>query len=202
MLPPRERRAAEVLSLRSDPAFGLPAARRPSPAGPYKAELQLDYVGQPTVAVGADPFGTYVGGGVSMFFSDMLGNHSLGGIVQVNGSFEDFGGHRRLREPEAALGLGRGRRADPLPHGVVRARGREVVNGEPAFVEQQLLFRQTNRALRAFVAYPFSRSRRVELGGAFRQHLVQADAGDAGLLAGHGPAHPRREGGPACPREP
>ena len=32
--------------------------------------------GQPTVAVGVDPFGTYAAGGVSFVFSDMLGNHT------------------------------------------------------------------------------------------------------------------------------
>jgi Tol biopolymer transport system component len=167
MLPPRERRAAEVLSLRGDPSFGLPREKTFA-SGPYKGGLQLDYIGQPTVAVGADPFGTYVGGGISMFFSDMLGNHSLGASFQVNGSFEDFGGIvgyvNRKRRWDWGLSI------EQIPYLTGSfGQGTGEINGEPAFVQQQILFRQTNRALGAFVAYPFSRSRRVELGSALRQ---------------------------------
>jgi Tol biopolymer transport system component len=167
MLPPAERRAAEVLSLRGDPSFGLPR-QKTFASGPYKAGLQLDYIGQPTVAVGTDPFGTYVGGGISLFFSDMLGNHSLGGTFQVNGSFEDFGGIvgyvNRKRRWDWGLSI------EQIPYLTGSfGQGTGEVNGEPVFFQQQELFRQTNRALGAFVAYPFSRSRRVELGTALRQ---------------------------------
>jgi len=166
MLPPRDRRAAEVLSLRGDPAFGLPRQKTFASA-PYKAGLQLDYIGQPTVAVGADPFGTYVGGGVSLFFSDMLGNHSLGGSFQVNGSFDDFGGVVGYVNRKSRWDWGVGLEQIPYATGAF-ATGTQVVNGEPAFVEQQQIFRQINRAVSTFVAYPFSRSRRIELGSAFR----------------------------------
>jgi outer membrane protein assembly factor BamA len=42
------------------------------------------------------------------------------------------------------------------------------VNGEPAFVEQQLIERQTNRVIQGTIAYPFSEVQRVEVsaGGA------------------------------------
>ena len=166
MLPPRERRAAEVMALRGDPAFGLPR-QRDFASRPYKASLQLDYVGQPTVAVGADPFGTYVGGGVSMFFSDMLGNHSVGGILQINGSFDDFGGVIGYVNRKRRWDWGVGIEQIPYLTGSF-AQGTDTINGEPAFVEQQLLFRQINRAVSGFVAYPFSRSRRIELGASFR----------------------------------
>jgi hypothetical protein len=166
MLPPRERRSAEVLALRGDPAFGLPRQRSFASA-PYKAKLSLDYVGQPSVNVGMDAFGTYAGGGVSLFFSDMLGNHTLGGAVQVNGSFEDFGGIIGYVNRKRRWDWGVGIENIPYLTGSF-GQGTQIINGEPAFVEQQLLFRQTNRALSSFIAYPFSRSRRIELGGAFR----------------------------------
>jgi Tol biopolymer transport system component len=166
MLPPRDRRAAEVMSLRGDPAFGLPR-QKTFASGPYKSKLQLDYVGQPSVSVGSDPFGTYVGGGVSMFFSDMLGNHSVGAILQVNGGFEDFGGIVGYVNRKHRWDWGVGIEQIPYLTGSF-AQGTDSINGEPAFVEQQVLFRQTNRAVNGFVAYPFSRSRRIELGASFR----------------------------------
>src|SRR6185503_17269272 len=136
-------------------------------SAPYKAGLQLDYIGQPTVAVGSDPFGTYVGGGISLFFSDMLGNHSLGGSFQINGSFDDFGGVvgyiNRKRRWDWGVGL------EQIPYATgAFGSGTEVINGEPVLIEQQEIFRQINRAVSTFVAYPFSRSRRVELGASFR----------------------------------
>jgi Tol biopolymer transport system component len=166
MLPPRERRAAEVMALRGDPAFGLPR-QRDFVTKPYKASLQLDYVGQPTVAVGADPFGTYVGGGVSMFFSDMLGNHSVGGILQVNGSFDDFGGVIGYVNRKRRWDWGVGIEQIPYLTGSFR-QGTGTIDGQPAFIEEQQLFRQINRAVSGFVAYPFSRSHRIELGASFR----------------------------------
>ena len=57
-----------------------------------KPGLQLDYAGQPSVGVGADPFGTYATGGMSFLFSDMLGNHTVGTGVQVTSRFDEFGG--------------------------------------------------------------------------------------------------------------
>ena len=166
MLPPRDRRAAEVLSLRSDPTFGLPR-QGAFASGPYKGHLSLDYIGQPSVAVGADPFGTYVGGGVSMFFSDMLGNHNVGAILQVNGSFKDFGGIVGYVNRKHRWDWGVDIEQIPYLTGSF-AQGTDTVNGQPAFVQQQLLFREINRAVSTFVAYPFSRSRRIELGAGFR----------------------------------
>jgi len=166
MLPPRDRRSAEVLSLRGDPSFGLPR-QKTFASGPYKAGLQLDYIGQPTVAVGADPFGTYVGGGISLFFSDMLGNHSLGGSFQINGSFDDFGGVVGYMNRTHRWDWGVGLEQIPYATGAFGT-GTQVVNGETVLVQQQEIFRQINRAVSTFVAYPFSRSRRFELGAAFR----------------------------------
>jgi outer membrane protein assembly factor BamA len=43
------------------------------------------------------------------------------------------------------------------------ASGTTTVDGEPAFVEQQLLERQTNRTVQGVIAYPFSQVQRVEV---------------------------------------
>ena len=166
MLPPRDRRSAEVLSLRGDPAFGLPR-QKTFASGPYKSHLSLDYIGQPSVAVGSDPFGTYVGGGVSMFFSDMLGNHNVGAILQINGSFDDFGGVIGYVNRKHRWDWGVGIEQIPYLTGSF-GQGIDDVNGQPALVQQQLLFREIDRSVSTFAAYPFSRSRRIEIGAGFR----------------------------------
>jgi len=50
---------------------------------PYKAKLSLDYISQPSVAVGVGSGGVALGGGATMSFSDMLGNHSLDAVIQL-----------------------------------------------------------------------------------------------------------------------
>ena len=76
----------------ADKDTGLPDTRA-FPDEPYSARLGLDFVTQPSVGAGYDPYyGFGVGGGVAMRFSDVLGNNILGVTVQANGSFKDIGG--------------------------------------------------------------------------------------------------------------
>ncbi len=58
----------------------------------YSSGLSLDYVGQPTLGVGTDSYGNYVGGATSAYFSDMLGDRVLGLALQAQGTFKDIGG--------------------------------------------------------------------------------------------------------------
>ena len=56
---------------------------------PYRSSLGLTYVSRPSLAVGSPSFGTYVGGGASLYFSDILGNHNLVTGLQVQGTLKD-----------------------------------------------------------------------------------------------------------------
>jgi Tol biopolymer transport system component len=58
----------------------------------YKSGLSLDYIGQPSVGVGTDSYGNYVGGATSAYFSDMLGDKILGVALQAQGTLKDIGG--------------------------------------------------------------------------------------------------------------
>ena len=51
---------------------------------PYKAKFGLDYIGQPYLSGGSGSYGAFFGGGIAMGFSDMLGNHSLNTVFQVD----------------------------------------------------------------------------------------------------------------------
>jgi hypothetical protein len=61
-------------------------------AGVFSSGLSLDYIGQPSIGVGTDSYGQYVGGVTSAYFSDMLGNKALGVQLQAQGTFKDIGG--------------------------------------------------------------------------------------------------------------
>jgi len=81
-----------VVQYLHDPAFGLPAPDVHYASTEYHPSLELDYIGQPTIGVGTTGYGTAIGGGASAYFSDLLGNRTLGVALQANGTVQDIGG--------------------------------------------------------------------------------------------------------------
>ncbi len=50
----------------------------------WGSHISLDYLGTPTLGVAVDTYGASLGGGISAYFSDMLGNHQIGISAQIN----------------------------------------------------------------------------------------------------------------------
>jgi WD40 repeat protein len=128
----------------------------------YNPKLSLTYIGQPSLLAGSDQFGTYIGGGASLYFSDLLGNRNLITGLQVNGGVKDITAVLGYQNLGSRLNWGIAAQQVPYLTGAYAA-GTANVNGEPAFVEQQLIERQTNRTLEGVIAYPFSQVQRVEV---------------------------------------
>jgi hypothetical protein len=126
---------------------------------PYKAKLGLDYLGQPTLSLGTDPTGAFLGGGMSMLFSDVLGNHTLGTAVQINGRFETFGAIVGYENRTHRWAWGAQLEQIPYLTGGFSA-GLDVTG---RYIEVSNLFRETDRLAQAYIAYPLSRAQRVEL---------------------------------------
>jgi Tol biopolymer transport system component len=161
VLPPFDRSRSELVRLLRDPAYGPP--ENPVLAvRPYDGKLALTYIGQPSLLVGSSQFGTYVGGGAALYFSDVLGNRNLTTALQVNGGLKDVTGLLAYYNLEHRLNWGIAAQQSPYLNGAY-ASGTAEIDGEPSFVEQQFLERQTNRQLQGIVAYPFSEVQRVEL---------------------------------------
>ncbi len=71
---------------------GLPLAVS-FPVTPYHTHLTLDYIGGQTfLGLAPSRYGALLGGGLALYYSDMLGDHVLGVAVQANGTFQDIGG--------------------------------------------------------------------------------------------------------------
>jgi Tol biopolymer transport system component len=164
LLPGRTSPSGDVLRLLNDHARGLPATAPAAPGVPYTHKLRLDMIGQPTITAGTGEFGGFVSGSISAFFSDMLGDRSLGVAAQVGGDLADFGGvlqyiNRRHRWNWAAV-------LEAVPY----------LTGELTYEEDEaareiwlteVIERQTSRGAFGVAAYPFSPSTRIEvLGGA------------------------------------
>ena len=164
MLPPIDREAG-VATLISDPSPGLPAegtVALSTAIKAYRPKMSLDYVSRPSLAVAADRFGTYVGGGITLYWSDMLGDRDLVTMAQVNGRVKDFAALVAYENRKSRWNWGVAAQWIPYITGGVIP-DFTTFNGQTVYVESLIRFKQTTRALTGVVAYPFNRSRRLEL---------------------------------------
>ncbi len=173
ILPPAERAASELVGLLVDAAMGLPAEG--GSVTPYRPRLSLDWVGQPYVSTGFTRFGPTFGGGLSLLWSDMLGNHNLVATIDANTygfGFSDFfkntGGLVAYQNLTHRWDWGLSLEQWPYLAGGV-ATGVTRSGGQPVLVEQTIVQRQTFRAATALLARPFSQAHRIELSGGYQQ---------------------------------
>src|SRR6185436_19533174 len=102
---------------------------------PYSSKLSLVQIGQVGVGIGTSPLGTYVGGGVSLLFSDMLGDQLVGATIQASGSVKDIGGYVGYENRKHRWTWGGSIQQVPLLSASF-ASGPDTVNGQQVFVEQ------------------------------------------------------------------
>jgi hypothetical protein len=145
----------------------LPAEGALAASEDYRGRLSLDYIGQEFGVTTYNSIGGYVGGGIAMSFSDMLGDHMVMSLLQVNGGFEDFGGQVAYLNRKRRWNWGGFVEQIPYVTGGVIG-SIENINGQQVLVEQQLRDRQVDRRVMGIVAYPFSRARRFEFGASLR----------------------------------
>jgi hypothetical protein len=134
--------------------------------------LTLDYIAPPQVAVGVDRFGTYGGGGIALFFSDILGFHSLVTMAQVSTRIQDSALLVGYEYSKLRWNLGAVLQRIPYVTGGFGS-GTGIVAGEPALIEEELIFRQINYRLSGLAAYPFNQSNRFELSAGYQ--FIQFD---------------------------
>jgi len=161
ILPPRQAKSGEVAALQQNPLFGLPS-EKDYPVHPYKAKLTLDYIAPPQLAVGADRFGTYAGGGIALFFSDILGYKSLSTMVQISSRIKDSAALISYQISKYRWNWAIAAQRYPYVTGAF-ASATGILNGEPVDVEEEYIQRQVYYQLSGITYYPFSQVRRLEL---------------------------------------
>jgi hypothetical protein len=170
-LPPLDRVPSDVQALLKNPTLGLPPPIE-YPTEAYRPSLTLEGLAQPQIAVGTSHFGTAVGGGIAFQFGDMLGDHVLTTVVQLNsGLSNNFSVKNTAAQ---AMYLNQAHRwnwgvvAGQIPYlsGGFQS-GFDVVGNEPAQIDRSIIYRQTEQSAAGIVAYPFNRTQRVEFQGGF-----------------------------------
>jgi hypothetical protein len=152
---------SRVEQLLADADVGLPAAGsfRAEDARVYSPRLGLDWIGQGGVGVGADQFGTFVGGSVAVQFGDMLGNRTLAAAIQAQGEIQDIGGQIFYQNVERRWNWGVGAAHIPFRY-FQTGTATDPQTGNALFIRDLQRIRQTQA--QALLQYPFSTVRRME----------------------------------------
>lgn len=128
----------------------------------YKPRLGLTYIGNSGIGISTSQWGTGMAGGINMMFSDMTGDHQIISTIAVNGEIYDIGAMGGYINQKNKIKWG-----GYLSH-IPYVYTRYAYGVDPTsqmLVLQYLIYRQFEDNLSAFAYYPFSSSRRLEVGG-------------------------------------
>ncbi len=166
-LPPKDKAGEGIVeSYLDDKTTGFMAENEFNKSD-YEPALKLYNIGQAAVGVATDRYGTYLGGAVSMMFSDILGNHILTGALEVNGQFKDVGGQVVYFNRKRRLNWGASIGHIPYLSGyygqtldTVTIQGQQYLANDFIFYKQRVFNNQIN----LLGEYPLSTNRRFEFG--------------------------------------
>jgi hypothetical protein len=138
----------------------------------YRPRLMFDGVLQPYVATGGSAFGSFVRGGAALSFGDMLGGERLGIAVQAGTRRSDLAVQVQYLNRDSRWNWGVA--AEVIPY----ARGRTRTLGESdgdIVVRESAREMQFHSRLSGLLAYPFGRTRRVELSAGVRHIMYEQE---------------------------
>ncbi|HSL71995.1 MAG TPA: BamA/TamA family outer membrane protein, partial [Longimicrobiales bacterium] len=172
LLPPVDAAGSGLIAeYLADATTGLPAQTE-FQTKEYKSKLGLEYIGQPSFGVGVGGYtgGATLGGGVSAWFGDMLGNHTLGVAVQAQGTLKDIGGQAVYQNSAHRVNWATVVGHIPYLTGQTLVGPVENQGGQPVRIIEQQLDRIFVDQLEGFAYYPLSTTRRFELNGGFTRY--------------------------------
>lgn len=149
---------------------------------PYKSKFKLDYIANSGVGVSVGGIGARTGlaGGVSMIFSDLLGNNQLFATAALNGDIYDFGLAVQYLNQKHRVAWGITASHIPLLAGYYDQFQVDSLplntNGKiEGFVLQENLLRLFDDQISGVVQYPFNKFLRVEGGLGFHYRFFRLD---------------------------
>jgi hypothetical protein len=160
ILPPSERADEIVEDALQDSLSGLPedGALR---ARAYTPNLFLEALGPPYVSSGGGPFGTFVRGGGSLLFSDLLGERKLAAYAQVGNRLRDLALGLQFLNREHRWNWGASAEVQPSIRRLPRSRLVEQ-DGHPTLTHETQYFERTQFRAAGHLAYPMNQAQRVE----------------------------------------
>jgi len=145
----------------------------------YTPKFKLDYLASSGMGVSVGSrYGAGLASGIQGIFSDILGRNQIFAGLAINGEIYDFGGQVAYINQASRLNWGGAISHIPFISGLVSASIDENSQISPtgvAYLDNYDIIRTFQEQAEAFVAYPFSRRTRVEMGGAFAHYSYRID---------------------------
>jgi hypothetical protein len=182
ILPPLRATGSEITAFLSNPTEGLPPADTIFTERSYRPSLHVAYVGPPNVGVGVSQYGYGVGGSVSAWWSDILGQHNIGMTLAGTGTGvgsigDQIGGEVFYLNQQNRFNWGADVTHIPyVAQAVGFSPGVNIGNGQIADVYEQITQIQTINDVSALAQYPFSQTRRVEFEGGIQRYSYKLES--------------------------
>lgn len=180
ILPPKDRVGAVHRSTTDDVEFTR-VTRIEGEDRSYRPKLSLEYIGnQVGMGVATSTFGTRTGmaGGVDMLFGDMLGYHRVFTTLALNGEIYDFGGQAAYLNQRNRINWGFAVSHTPYRSAALAYKPDTVFIGKDTLLTTNLMldvFRAFEKSITGYVYYPFSTTRRLEVGSDYSFYSFRLD---------------------------
>lgn len=179
-LPPFERPGSAIvdLSLQDEPVEKIISLDEMQEQ-PFDPRFGLSFIGSSGVGVATSRFGTGMAGGVSMMFSDIIGDHQMFATLAVNGEIYDFGGMVAYLNQKSRINWGGS--ISHIPYTFSRLFfdwDTLPIDGDTLVVQNMQLVTQRTfeDQIAAFAFYPISMTRRIEVGASHAWYYFRRDA--------------------------
>lgn len=139
-------------------------------AVPYRSKFKLDYLANSGVGMTVGTrYGAGMAGGIFGIFSDILGYNQIYSTLNINGEVQDFGGQVAYVNQRSRWNWGGSISHIPYRSGFRMYETEDLGRGQELVLSDYII-RQFETQFDAFVAYPFNRHHRFEIGGAIARY--------------------------------
>lgn len=176
MLPPKQSRGVNVVNtnLQNFNAYSRIDTSQIKNI-PYRPQFKLDYLANSGVGMSVGSrYGAGIASGIQGMFSDILGYNQIFAALNINGEIYDFGGQVAYINQRSRWNWGGSISHIPYRFGFYDFDQRDLGNGVEPVIDQYLV-RSFQSQIDAFVAYPFNRHHRFEMGGAASYNSYRVD---------------------------
>ncbi len=143
---------------------------------PYRPQFKLDYLANSGVGVAVNTrYGSGLSSGIQGMFSDILGRNQIFAGLAVNGEIYDFGGQVAYINQKSRINWGGAVSHIPYVSGFSMYDQRDIGRGGEELVLDTYIIRTFQQQAEVFGAYPFSRTKRFEVGGAIARYSYRVD---------------------------
>lgn len=152
----------------------------------YKPKFKLDYLANSGVGVSVGSrYGAGISSGIQGMFSDILGYNQIFAALNVNGEIQDFGGQIAYINQKGRFNWGASLSHIPYISGYNTNEFEDFGYGDELSYNTYLV-RTFQQQADVFVAYPFNRHHRVELGAAVVRYNYRVDKWRQSYYSGYG----------------